>query len=148
MKYLERLPMHSLKESFRSLITMFASAKLVCESWLLLLSLEPHMRHKELKGIQREIEKGRRLPLSQSRWSNTELCHALDLACVLYIKRVRCLQHSAALTLLLRRHGSNAEMVIGAKILPASFHAWTQVGDAVINERPDVLGRYQVLARW
>jgi hypothetical protein len=148
MKKLWRSCAYSVKERIHSLINKCLYAKLICSGWLLLLFIEPYMRHKEMKGIQREIERERRALLSQSRWSNAELCHSLDLACVFYFKRVRCLQHSAALTLLLRRHGWNAEMVIGAKILPASFHAWTQVGDTVINERPDVLGRYQVLARW
>jgi len=47
-----------------------------------------------------------------------ELSHAVDLACVFYFKPVLCLQRSAALALLLRRHGIEAEMVIGAQLLP------------------------------
>jgi transglutaminase superfamily protein len=40
---------------------------------------------------------------------------------------VLCLQRSAATTLLLRRHGWDAEMVIGAKLLPFQSHAWVEV---------------------
>jgi hypothetical protein len=144
---LER-PTYSLEKRLRKLTTTCLYARLVCRSWFLLLFIEPYMRNKEMKGIQREVEKKRGVLFGQSQWSSEELCHALDLACVFYFKRVRCLQHSAALTLLLRRHGWNAEMVIGAQILPASFHAWTQIGDTVVNDRPDVLGRYRVLTRW
>jgi prolyl oligopeptidase len=85
---------------------------------------------------------------SKRRWSAEELCRAIDLACVFYFKRVRCLQHSSALTLLMLRHGWDAEVVIGGRILPVGFHAWTQTANMVVNENADVLGRYRILARW
>jgi hypothetical protein len=69
----------------------------------------------------------------------------MDLACVFYPKPVRCLQRSAATTLLLRRHGVGAELVIGAQLLPFRSHAWVECGGAVVNDKPYMREMYQVL---
>jgi Transglutaminase-like superfamily len=76
-----------------------------------------------------------------------EIVHAMDLACVFYFKKVYCLQRSAATTVLMRRHGWNATMVTGAQILPPEFHAWVQVGDEIVNDKPYMHDIYQVLDR-
>jgi Transglutaminase-like superfamily len=123
-------------------------AWLLCESWLLLWFTEFYMRLGGAKAVHGIVEKQRTIVSDRHpEWSSVQLCHALDLACVFYFKRVRCLQHSSALTLLLRWHGWKAEMVIGARIFPTSFHAWTQIGDAVVNDGSHVLASYQVLKR-
>jgi transglutaminase superfamily protein len=71
----------------------------------------------------------------------------MDLACVLYFKRVLCLQRSAATTLLLRRYGWRAEMVTGVQILPFASHAWVEIEGTVVNDKPYMLDIYQVLER-
>src|SRR5258707_876340 len=65
--------------------------------------------------------------------------------CVLRLKRLFCLRRSAATTLLLRRHGHDAELVIGAKLLPFRSHAWVELNGQVINDRPYMHTIYQVL---
>jgi hypothetical protein len=118
------------------------------ESWLLLLYFEFVMRFRPFKtlyGIVRHAQ--RPMTNTDALVSSTELCHAVDLACVFYFKRVLCLQRSAATTLLLRRHGWNAEMVIGAQILPFKSHAWVEVKGIVVNDKPYMLDLYQVLER-
>jgi hypothetical protein len=71
----------------------------------------------------------------------------MDLACVFYPKSVLCLQRSAATTLLLRRHGIRAELVIGAQMLPFKSHAWVEVEGTVVNDKPYMREIYQVLER-
>jgi hypothetical protein len=71
----------------------------------------------------------------------------MDLACVFYFKRVLCLQRSAATTVLLRRHGWNAEMVIGVQLMPFQSHAWVEVQSRVVNDKPYVTEIFQVLDR-
>jgi hypothetical protein len=60
---------------------------------------------------------------------------------------VLCLQRSAATTVLMRRHGLGAEMVIGAQMIPYAFHAWVEINHVVVNDRPYMLDIYQVLER-
>jgi hypothetical protein len=74
-------------------------------------------------------------------------CHAVDLAAAFYFKPVLCLQSSAATTILLRRHGWNAALVIGVQLLPFKSHAWVEVNDEVVNDRPYIRDRYRVLDR-
>jgi prolyl oligopeptidase len=81
------------------------------------------------------------------RYSQQQICHAVDVACVLYFKVVLCLQRSVALTMLLRRYGFTADLVIGARIVPAKFHAWVEINRIVVNDRPYVDQLYRELER-
>jgi len=60
---------------------------------------------------------------------------------------VLCLQRSAATTMLLRRHGAAAEMVIGAQVLPFKSHAWVEVDRVIVNDKPYIKEIYQELER-
>jgi hypothetical protein len=122
--------------------------RLVVESWLLLLSFEFIMRIRDFKGLHSFVRKVRvSTRRADSDVSSVEICHAIDFACVFYLKRVLCLQRSAATALLLRRYGWKAEMVIGVQIVPFKSHAWVEIDDAVVNDKPYVRDIYRVLER-
>lgn len=76
-----------------------------------------------------------------------EVCQAMNRACVVYPKRVMCLQRSMATTCLLRSCGVNASFVVGAQKFPFKAHAWTEVNDQPVNERRDVRAYYLVWER-
>jgi hypothetical protein len=69
----------------------------------------------------------------------------VDLACVFYFKQVLCLQRSAAATVMLRRFGWPAMMVIGAELTPFRSHAWVEIEGATVNDKPYMRDIYQVL---
>jgi len=122
--------------------------QLVVESYLLLLWIELVMALRNLQVLHRQVQRKEIGSSGPGRlYRVDELCHAMDLACVLYPKRVLCLQRSAATTLLLRRHGVNAQMIIGAQVLPPRSHAWVEVDGKVVNDKPYVQEIYQVLER-
>jgi hypothetical protein len=122
--------------------------RLVIESWLLLLYFEFVLLFCSFKVLHETVRREKVRPASEPILSpNPELCRAMDLACVFYIKRVLCLQRSAATTLLMRRHGWEAEMVIGAQILPFKSHAWVELRGTVVNDKPYVSQIYAVLER-
>jgi prolyl oligopeptidase len=75
------------------------------------------------------------------------ICRAADIACVLYCKRVYCLQRSAATTMLLRRCGFAAELVIGARIVPFKSHAWVELDGVVLNDKAYIPRLYSELER-
>lgn len=86
--------------------------------------------------------------------ARTQTCHsiehistAVDLAAIWYWKEVKCLQRSAALTCLLRRHGVAARMLIGAQQLPFKAHAWVEVNSSVVGDRPYAPEMYTVVER-
>ncbi len=122
--------------------------RIVFESFLLLLYFEVVMRFRTFKTLHKEIRKHQvRSSSTLNEISGEQLCRAVDIACVFYFKQVLCLQRSAATTVLLRRHGRSAEMVIGAQSVPQTFHAWVEIDHAVINDKPYMLDIYQVLER-
>jgi len=122
--------------------------RLVLESLLLLLYLDLLMVCSDFKALHSRVKKQAVRPPSRERpRSDKELCHAVDLACVFYCKQVFCLQRSAATTIILRRHGWNAELVIGAEMLTFRSHAWVEVEGTVVNDRPYMQDMYRVLER-
>jgi hypothetical protein len=123
-------------------------SKLFVESYALLLLFEIIMIFRN-SGVLYDVVRQHMLRAgSESREISThELSRAMDLACVFYFKKVYCLQRSAATTVLMRRHGWNATMLSGAQILPPEFHAWVQVGDEIVNDKPYMHDIYQVLDR-
>jgi hypothetical protein len=120
----------------------------VIESWLFLLYVEFVMRSRDFKRLHATVRnQSVRLLDTGGTTSSAELCHAVDLACAFYFKQALCLQRSAATTLLLRRHGWKAEMVIGAQVLPFKSHAWVEINGIIVNDKPYMLDIYRVLER-
>lgn len=120
---------------------------LVLRSWLWLLYFDCLMR---VRGFTRVHSVVREQTVSSAHSSSVDearLCRAVDLACVFYFKRVLCLQRSAATAVLLRRHGWNAHMVIGAQLLPFQSHAWVEIQNRVVNDKPYIGETFQVLER-
>ncbi|MGC2213972.1 MAG: lasso peptide biosynthesis B2 protein [Silvibacterium sp.] len=119
---------------------------LVFESWLLLLYFEAVMRFRSFAVLHQTVRKQPVHPVCLTDTTPTpeDLCHAVDLACAFYFKRVMCLQRSAATILLMRRRGLRAEMVIGAQLLPFKSHAWVEIEGRIVNDKPYMRDIYQV----
>jgi hypothetical protein len=75
------------------------------------------------------------------------VCSAVNYACIWYPKQSLCLQRSFVTTYLLRRHGVDARMVLGAQKIPFQAHAWVEVNGRAVNERSDVQATYSVWDR-
>jgi hypothetical protein len=120
--------------------------RLVVESWLLLLYFECLMC---IRGFQRVHRAVREQPVNvgAKQADIGTLSRSADIACLFYFKRVMCLQRSAATAVLLRRHGWNAEMVIGMQLFPVQSHAWVEVDGRVANDKPYINEIFQVLER-
>jgi hypothetical protein len=79
--------------------------------------------------------------------ATSEICSAVDLACIWYWKHVLCLQRSAAAACLLKDRGIPAELVIGAQHMPFRAHAWVEVRGQVVNDKSYTKEMYSVLDR-
>jgi hypothetical protein len=111
-----------------------------------LLWLEVQLRR---RGFSRAYHAVRSLGIRRlSQIENySEVCRAVDIACVLYLKEVPCLQRSAAVVRLLRKRGVHAELVIGVQQWPFRAHAWAEIGGQVVNDKPHVIGDFVVIDR-
>lgn len=81
--------------------------------------------------------------------SNTvdRVCEAVNMAAIWYWKEALCLQRSAATACLLKEHGVPAKMVIGAQQMPFRAHAWVEIDDRIVNDKPYLRDMYVVLDR-
>jgi len=119
--------------------------RLLVESWLLLLYFDCIMRFGDFKRLHQIVRNQKVTPSVKSEETSKQLCDAVDWACVLYFRRVLCLQRSAATTVLLRRHGQNAQMVLGVQLLPFLSHAWVEVEGRIVNDKPYMSEIFRVL---
>jgi hypothetical protein len=119
----------------------------IVEGWVLIFYFELIMHFRTLKRLHHVVSQTRPITQPETAPPYQEICRSIDVACVYYFKHVLCLQRSAATTLLLRRYGWNAEMVIGAKLVPFESHAWVEIDGCVVNDKPYVSELYQVLER-
>lgn len=60
----------------------------------------------------------------------------------LYTAHEHCLFDALVLTEFLRRYRQQASFVIGVAPTPFSAHAWVQVGDCLIDDTLEVIGKY------
>lgn len=123
----------------------YPSAWLVVRAWLVLLHVGLTMLVGSLNATRRMVRE--QALAKKSSQSVHGLCAAVDLACILYFRRVLCLQRSAATAVMLRQYGWNASMVIGIQMLPFQSHAWVEVQGAIVNDKPYIQDIYHVLER-
>jgi hypothetical protein len=121
---------------------------LFAQSYLLLVRIDLMMRRQCLQSIHSLV---RNQPVNSTdapkRQEVKAICSAVSLASAFYIKPVLCLQNSTATAVLLRRHGWRAELVIGAQMLPFRTHAWCEIDQVVVNDKPYMHDIYRELER-
>lgn len=118
---------------------------LAFQAYLQLLLLERYLLKRDFAGLYQRV---RSCPVARKALEPKavhKLCEAMDLACIWYWKQALCLQRSAALTRLLRRHGVTANLVIGVQQIPFRSHAWVEVEERVVNDKPYVTEMFAVL---
>lgn len=103
------------------------------------------------RGFEALIKTVAGWPTSEPQTTDPELCRricaAVNRAQVYYPKKAMCLQHSAVITCLLRRHAVPAQMVLAAQEFPPKAHAWVEVSGVVVNDFKQVKTRYRELKR-
>lgn len=103
------------------------------------------------RGFEALIKRVEGWPTAEPQTTDPELCRricaAVNRAQVYYPKKAMCLQHSAVVTCLLRRHAVPAQMVLAAQEFPPKAHAWVEVSGAVVNDFKQVKTRYRELKR-
>ena len=130
-----------MRKVTKSVVPLFIRA------YLSLLLVERFLATNDFAGLYENV---RRYPVKTGSSVPGEIpriCHAVDLACIWYGKQVLCLQRSAVAVRLLRHCGIPAQMIIGAQTLPFKSHAWVEVRNEIVNDRPYVREMYAVLDR-
>lgn len=120
---------------------------LIVKAWVLLLYLDIVAKFRGFSVLHAKVEQEPCVLVDSPDLSASAISRSVDIASVFYFKRVLCLQRSAATALLLRQHGWQADMVIGARMIPFASHAWVEIAGNVVNDKPYVREMYQVLKR-
>lgn len=120
---------------------------LVLSAYAQLVRFDKYISRRDFGALYERVRSSRIQSSKKPSLSCAQLCHAVDIACIWYWKRVLCLHRSVVVTCLLRRYGTNAQLVIASRRLPFQAHAWVEVGGRVVNDRSDVEETYAVLER-
>jgi Transglutaminase-like superfamily len=120
---------------------------LVMKAYLKLIHFDLCLARGSFSALYDKVRKypvGRQVPAPDAI---ERICSAVDMACIWYWKEALCLQRSAATACLLKKHGVQAKMVIGAQHMPFKAHAWVEVDGRVVNDKPYTAEMYAVLDR-
>jgi Transglutaminase-like superfamily len=121
--------------------------RLTIRAYLALVRFDLFLARQDFAGLYDAV---RRLPCRRIAFdtkTTSEICSAVDFACIWYWKHVLCLQRSAAAACLLKDAGVPAELVIGAQHMPFRAHAWVEVAGRVVNDKSYTKEMYSVLDR-
>jgi hypothetical protein len=119
---------------------------LVLQAYAKLIHFDLYLARGNFAALYNKV---RRYPIASkaSAFTVEQICYAVDMAGIWYWKEALCLQRSAATACLLKRHGVQAQMVIGAQQMPFKAHAWVEVDGRVVNDKPYTPELYGVLDR-
>lgn len=117
---------------------------LVLRAYLRLIQFDLYLARRNFNALYKKV---RRCPVREmpAGTAAEQICAAVDMACIWYWKEVLCLQRSAATTCLLRRYGVPAQMILGAQQMPFKAHAWVEIDDRVVNDKPYMREIYAML---
>jgi hypothetical protein len=119
---------------------------LVLQAYAKLIQFDLYLARGNFAALYNKV---RHYPIGRksSPFSVEQICYAVDMAGIWYWKEALCLQRSAAAACLLKRHGVQAQMIIGAQQMPFKAHAWVEVDGRVVNDKPYTPELYGVLDR-
>jgi len=144
---LEGRSMHDYTSQSLQSLPGAISMRLVSRAYGQLLYVDALLACRGFPAVRRKLSQFSVRRNNARKWSDAEICRAVDLACVFYFKQVLCLQRSAVATILLRKAQFPAEMVVGAQPCPFRAHAWVEVAGRVVNDKPYTPELYEVLDR-
>jgi transglutaminase superfamily protein len=120
---------------------------LIVKAYWELVLFDLYLARNDFPALHNKV---RSYPLNRKRASAErvdQVCAAVDMACIWYWKEVRCLQRAGATACLLKQFGIPAQMVIGARQVPFKAHAWVEVNNRVVNDKPYTAELYLILER-
>jgi hypothetical protein len=120
---------------------------LVLKAYSKLIYFDIHLARGAFSALYETVHNYPITKKASSSVAVSQICSAVDIACIWYWKEVLCLQRCAATTCLLKNYGIPAQMVIGAKQMPFKAHAWVEVDGCIVNDKPYTPEMYSVLDR-
>jgi hypothetical protein len=103
-------------------------------------------------AVERWPVSNRRLTISMDANRRTTLisqvCSAVEVACIWFPKINLCLPRTAVTACLLRSYGIPARMVLGTRAMPVQAHIWVEVDGCVINDFPRVTKFYDTVVSY
>jgi hypothetical protein len=99
------------------------------------------------KHVRSYVQRSSRKKLDVPPDTVKRVVDAVDIASVFYYRRVMCLHRSFAAVRMLRKSGVDAELIIASRPLPFLSHAWVEVDNQIVNDKPGYKRKLQVLER-
>jgi hypothetical protein len=118
---------------------------LVLRAYLRLIQFDLYLTRGDFHALHEKLSSYPIRRILPEPGSVERICAAVDVACAWYWKDVLCLQRSGATTCLLKVHGIQAQMMIGAQQMPFRAHAWVEVNGRIVNDKPYMREIYAVL---
>lgn len=112
-----------------------------------LMLYELHTGLGGFKRVRNYVQRTNRKQLDAPTETVKRVVDAVDIASVFYFKRVMCLHRSFAAVRMLRRSGVDAQLIIASRPLPFLSHAWVEVNNQIVNDKPGYKRKLHVMER-
>ena len=123
-----------------------AQLPIAAKSLILIPTVAAFVRVRGVQEAAKVLAEWSDCPPVQRRDDNAvDIAHVVERVAGQRIFRARCLVRSLTLWFLLRRQGTDADLVIGAAPAPENTlraHAWVEVNGTPINDASDVRDHY------
>jgi hypothetical protein len=104
-------------------------------------------QNQRLAGLERLIEDRRSFINGSRRVGAGDLVKSLNGACLLYRKKTKCLEWSAALVVLGFEYGFDFTLVIGVQNRPFYAHAWVELDGEIVGDDPRLPDQLAIIHR-
>ncbi|VWC37770.1 lasso peptide biosynthesis B2 protein [Burkholderia lata] len=112
----------------------------------ILLRVHRCSREERMAGLIRLL-RGGRISISSGTANNPsiprdQLVVSLNLACMIFPRRTKCLEWACTFVLMGRRYGYDFDMVIGVQSRPFFAHAWVELNGEIVGDKRDRRGQF------
>ncbi|WP_084152434.1 lasso peptide biosynthesis B2 protein [Burkholderia sp. A1] len=95
-------------------------------------------REERMAGLIRLL-RGSRIPISSRMANRPSISHdllvvSLNLACLVFPRRTKCLEWACTFVLMGRRYGYDFDMVVGVQNRPFFAHAWVELNGEIVGD--------------
>ena len=123
-----------------------ADLRILSRAWVCLLAAHAALRFLPVRRVEALLE--RLAGKDRAEISSAHLARLVDAAARFHLRPITCLPRSLALRALLRRHGIEADLLIGVRREDGEIkaHAWIEDAGRPVGESADVRSRFRPLS--
>lgn len=123
----------------------FNDVRTIWKAAVVLHAVHRCSRHQRMLGLKNLIESVRQQNTCRCSAEPETLIRCLNWACLVYVRKTKCLEWAVALILLGAQYGLTMRLVVGVQNRPFYAHAWVEMNGVIVGDDVDLRGKLSVI---